>query len=230
MKTQVILASGGISLRMQNKNKLLAKIGNIPVIIRTLMALSSFSNVLEIVLVVNKKFEDNYKKLIEKYEISKIEKIIHGGEKRQDSIWEGIKQLNPKIPFTAIHDAARPFITEELFNEILEQAIKYDCAIPAIPINDTIKQTDKKGFVDKTLDRAQIFAVQTPQIFKTELIIKAYEKIHKKEKIYKTDDCAIIEEFGKKVKMVKGDNNNIKITNETDLIIAEIIAQKKGDS
>jgi 2-C-methyl-D-erythritol 4-phosphate cytidylyltransferase len=167
-------------------------------------------------------------RLLEEEGFPKIRRIAAGGKERQDSVYNGLKQIEDKKSIVLIHDGVRPLISPRLVEDLIKQmsdAIrkkeKCDGIIPGVPVKDTIKETED-GFVRKTLKRGSLWAVQTPQAFPCKKILKAYEEAAK-EGYYATDDAALIERYGGTVKVIMGSYANIKITTPEDLCIAEAL-------
>jgi 2-C-methyl-D-erythritol 4-phosphate cytidylyltransferase len=221
MKLIFIVVAAGKGERFNSKiNKLLYNYNSKPLISYTLKNISKSNLVNEIILVVRKEEIKKFKKIVAKYKFKKVSAIIEGGEKRQDSVYNALLWLEKKYKtnnfFVAIHDGARINVKPNLIKKIYYQALKYNAAVPAIKVSDTVKEIDNKNFITKTLNREKIVLVQTPQIFKFDLILNLYKKAMN-EKFYSTDDSAILEKFNKKVKIVEGDFDNIKITFKEDL-------------
>lgn len=217
----VIVAAGGTSSRMGGINKLFAEISGVPVLAITLSVLNSSKYVSEIILVANESDMLKAAELCERYSFSKVKKIIKGGTSRAESVWAGMNEVSDSAELIAIHDGARPFVTEEVIKKAVEGAIKYGAAASAVPVKDTIKKA-ANSFVSSTPDRSELFAVQTPQVFDAGLIKAAlYKAITEKASI--TDDCSAVENIGGTVKLTEGDYDNIKITTVGDLAVAEAI-------
>lgn len=227
---KVIIAAAGLGKRMKNTiNKQYILLDARPIITYSLDILEESELVDEIVIVANAQ-ETNYceTEIVQKHGYRKVNRVISGGEKRQDSVFNGLKSFRQKPDFIAVQDGARPFLTSGLLERIFEQALKWGAAIPAIAVNDTLK-TVEDGFVDQTLDRTKIMAVQTPQIFAYEKLLNAYQKAYA-EGFIGTDDASLYERYYRPVKIVKGEDRNIKITRSTDLLIAEAFLQNKNQS
>jgi len=151
------------------------------------------------------------------YEV--VRKVVAGGERRQDSVFNGFQALEEGTDIVVVHDGVRPFTTAEMIVETVEAADKYAAAITAVPVSDTIK-TGTDGFVERTVSRDGLWRVQTPQAFRYELFQKAFEKAAA-DSYYGTDEGALIEYLGERVKIVPGSELNIKITRNEDLILGE---------
>ena len=163
--------------------------------------------------------------VIEPYDFQKIAGLVPGGETRQDSVFNGLKALPADTNFVIVHDGVRPFVTDEMIFSCLEAAADSGAAVAAVPVKDTIKITDRDGFVVDTPDRSQLWAVQTPQVFRTDLLIEAHRHAERK-RIQLTDDAALVEQLGFKVKCVMGSYGNLKITTPEDLVVAETLMNK----
>ena len=156
--------------------------------------------------------------LARKYHWSKVIAVCPGGTRRQDSVSEGLKQFD-KVDWVMIHDGARPCLTQDIIERGLTQATDTGAAIPAMPVADTIKVVSSDSYVKDTPPRDKLWAVQTPQVFRFDIISEA----HRKAKDNVTDDASIVENLGHKVKVFRGSYTNIKVTTPEDLIIAEAI-------
>jgi 2-C-methyl-D-erythritol 4-phosphate cytidylyltransferase len=151
-----------------------------------------------------------------------VVEICAGGKRRQDSVRQGLNELDD-CDWIIIHDAARPFLTADLIDDGLEAVQTTGAAVAAVPIKDTVKLGGSDMMVSRTLNREELWAVQTPQIFRFDIIAEAHEQV--KEDV--TDDASMVEQLGRKVRLYMGSYNNIKITTLEDLALAELIAGKK---
>lgn len=165
--------------------------------------------------------------VMEPYNFQKVAGLVPGGETRQDSVFNGLKVLPEDTDFVVVHDGVRPFLTDEMIVTCLEAAANWGAAVIAVPVKDTIKITDRDGFVADTPDRSQLWAIQTPQIFRRDLLLEAHRHARRKQ-IQLTDDAALVEQLGLKVKCVRGSYDNLKITTPEDLIAAEVLMRKRG--
>ena len=221
MKVVALIAAAGFGKRMNAKiSKLFIPIFGKPILAYTIEKFEQCNFIEKIYLIVNQE-EDFYSKdIILKYNFSKVQELIAGGETRQDSVYNGLKVLDPDTDIVAIHDGARPLIEETIIQESIEAAQEFGAAIAAIPLKDTVKRSGKDFFINETLNRQEIWRAQTPQTFKYSIILSAYHQAYK-DKFFATDDAAIVERYGYKVKMIIGSEENIKITTPFDIIIAE---------
>lgn len=217
----VIVAAGSAS-RMQGVDKIMAPVGGQPVIARTLSAVQRCELVQDIVVVTRPDLIVPIGQVCQEYGITKVTKVVAGGEDRSRSVLIGLEETARDAQLIAIHDGARPFVSQQILEETIRAAEKTGAAAPAIPMNDTIK-TAENGVVTGTPDRAKLFAVQTPQIFDGDLIRGAlYDCVAQKRSL--TDDCAAVERIGKTVTLTQGERFNLKITTQFDLILGEAIA------
>ena len=221
MKTIFLVVAAGKGKRFGLKfNKLFYEIQNKPLIYFTLKNISKCNIVDSIILIVNKQDKTKFNKIIKKYNFSKVIKIIEGGKERQDSVFNGLKFINKhfknKKLLTAIHDGARINISSELIRKVIKTAEKYKGAAPAAPVSDTVKEIDSDLFVKKTVPRDNLVLIKTPQIFMFNDIFNAYKSAYEK-KLKVTDDVAVFEAYGKTVKIVPDNSDNIKITYKTDI-------------
>lgn len=222
MSNVAIILGAGNGTRMKTKDsKLLLKIGDKTVIERSVEAFLNVSDIDEVVVVTREQDLETFMSLLDDERIS----FAIGGATRQESVSNAIETIE-SAELVAIHDGARPMIREEDIENTIRQAKEHKAAAVGVPVKDTIKVTDKDGFVVDTPDRATLFAVQTPQIFDFELYKKALEKSKADGKDF-TDDCQLLEYIGVKVKMVAGSYTNIKITTPEDIPFAESIIDKE---
>lgn len=152
-----------------------------------------------------------------------VRQVVVGGEKRQDSVYNGLQALDADTEIVVVHDGVRPFVTPEMIRETAESAARHGACIVAIPVNDTIKQATADGFVERTVDRNGLWRVQTPQAFRYEVLKEAFDKAAA-DSFYGTDEGSLIEYLGREVKIVCGSEMNLKITRPEDLVLGECIA------
>lgn len=219
---RVVLAAAGSGSRMGNKtNKQYLLLKSRPLLTYSLDVLENCDLVDEIIILAHpRELEYCEREIVHKYGYKKVSQVIAGGKERQDSIWNGLKQLGKDTGYVAVHDGARPFITYALIEELLKEAREWGAAIPGVAVKDTLKSIDRDGFVRQTLDRSTIISVQTPQIFNYAELFKAYENAFE-EGLLATDDASLFETYIGRVKVVQGDYRNIKITTPEDMVIAE---------
>lgn len=164
--------------------------------------------------------------IVDRYGLSKVTKILPGGQERQDSVRNAIDALDGDVTMVVIHDAVRPFISDDLIRRIVTEADTEGAAIVAIPVKDTVKICDAAKRVVYTPDRSNVWLTQTPQAFRREIIVRAYETAYR-EGFYGTDDAGLVERLGVAVKVIPGTYDNIKITTPDDLIMAEVLIKKE---
>lgn len=218
-----VIVAAGSSSRM-GFDKVLAELGEEPVIVRSIEAFQQAPGISEIVVVTREDLVPEVARLCQQFQLTKVTKVIRGGESRTQSARLGTLEASRDMPLIAIHDGARPFVTVEVIEAAVAQAAKNGAAAPAIPVKDTIKVA-KDGMVEQTLDRAVLYAVQTPQVFDASLIRAALQKALD-EGIELTDDCAAVERLGMKVVLTAGDERNIKLTTPVDLLVGEGLAEE----
>lgn len=218
-----VIVAAGSSSRM-GFDKVLAELGEEPVIVRSIEAFQQAPGISEIVVVTREDLVPEVARLCQQFQLTKVTKVIRGGESRTQSARLGTLEASRDMPLIAIHDGARPFVTVEVIEAAVAQAAKNGAAAPAIPVKDTIKVA-KDGMVEQTLDRAMLYAVQTPQVFDASLIRAALQKALD-EGIELTDDCAAVERLGMKVVLTAGDERNIKLTTPVDLLVGEGLAEE----
>lgn len=217
--TAAIIVAAGSSQRM-GMDKIFAEIGGKPLIAWSVDVCQDSPAISDIIIVFNSKNIDSGKKLCSQRNWTKVKAICTGGARRQDSVQQGLNRIS-NCEWVLIQDGARPFITGEMINRGIEAAEKTGAAIAAVPVKDTIKQSDDNQTIKQTIERDLLWTVQTPQIYRFAIISEAYKNI--KDEV--TDDAAMVEKLGYKVKIFMGAYNNIKITTQEDMIIADIIAR-----
>ena len=217
----VIVAAGSAS-RMGGIDKVMARLGGTPMICRTIQVFQNCDAISEIVIVTRPDLITPITGLTSG--MAKVRAVVAGGKSRQESVGLGLNALSEKVKLAAIHDGARPFVTWQVIDRAVRAANSYGAAAPAIPVKDTIKVVEG-GIVKSTPDRAKLQAVQTPQVFDIDLLRGALKKAAQ-EGAQVTDDCSAVELLGMSVKIVEGDERNIKITTPMDLKIAELLLEE----
>lgn len=219
----VVVVAAGSSTRM-GFDKVLADVGGLPVIVRCLKSFEEAPSVSEVVVVTRTDLVPEVARLCQNFALSKVVKVIRGGEDRTQSARLGTLECDPKARIIAIHDGARPFVTVQVIEDAVAQAAQNGAAAPAVPVKDTIKAA-RNGLVERTLDRSELYAVQTPQVFDGDLIRAALQKAVD-DGVSLTDDCAAVERLGMKVALTPGDERNIKLTTPADLLIGELLSEE----
>lgn len=220
-----VVPAAGSSTRM-GEDKLLLPLGEMPVILRSLRALEDSPYITEIILVTREEQIVPLSQLCRDAALTKVTKVVVGGESRTDSVLAGLREADPRAELIAIHDGARPLVTAEIIAAAVEKAAERGAAAPAVPVKDTVKRA-VNGVVTATPDRSELFAVQTPQVFEHGLILGALEKA-KQDGAVLTDDCAAVERIGMPVCLTEGSYENIKLTTPEDLAVAEAILERRG--
>ena len=219
------VVAAGSSTRM-GMDKLMLPLDEIPVIVHTLRAVQAAPSVGEIILVTREDLIVPMSQMCQDYAISKVTKVVRGGASRTQSVRLGTLEVSGDAQVIAIHDGARPFVSAEVIERAVAQAMETGAAAPAVPVKDTIKVAHD-GVVESTPDRACLFAVQTPQVFESSLIKAALQKALD-DGLELTDDCAAVERLGMKVALTRGDERNIKLTTPEDLAVAQAILELEG--
>lgn len=252
-KVVAVVPAAGMGNRFgPGTNKPFKSLMGKPLIVWSLETLESVVEVSEIIPVL--KLEDMLygKKLFKEYGLAKIKRIAPGGKERQDSVYNGLKLIDNRNCIVLIHDGVRPFIEKDLIEKAIKELIippsppftkkgqggllkeaergfkGFDGVAIGVPLKDTIKEAEN-GIIKKTLKRDSLWAIQTPQVFSYKNILAAYERAMK-ERFYSTDDAALVEKYGGKIKVVMGSYKNIKITTPEDLAIAESLLSRREKS
>lgn len=218
----VIVAAGNAS-RMGGIDKVMAPLGEEPMILRTVRTFQNSDVIRQIVIVTRQDLIEPIKALCAG--LDKVTAVVPGGSSRQESVAAGLAALSKDMQLAAVHDGARPLITWEMIDRTVRAANTYGAAAPAIPVKDTIKVA-RGGVVAATPDRSKLRAIQTPQVFDIDLLKGALEKAAK-DGAEVTDDCSAVERLGMTVKLVEGDEHNMKVTTPLDLKIAQMLLEEK---
>jgi 2-C-methyl-D-erythritol 4-phosphate cytidylyltransferase len=226
MKISVIIAAAGVGKRMGGQKQFI-ELSGVPIAIRSCMVFGALDLVEEIILVTHPDNIGAAQKLVKEYKLEKVKKVIGGGEERQDSVYKGLQEVSKDCEYVMVHDGARPLVSGEIVANVVAELKSSEAVVVGVPVPDTIKEIKQDSVISKTLDRKYIWSAQTPQAFKFSLITKAYEKA-KADGLKATDDSFLVERFGKKVKMIAGSYDNIKITTPNDLVIAESIIRRRA--
>lgn len=221
-KIAAVIAAGGSSSRM-GFDKLTADLCGLPVLIHTINAFEDSDLIDEIVVVTR---EEHIPALLAdvKYQgFKKLHSIVKGGTSRQQSVYAGVCACAADVQYVCIHDGARPLVTDAVIEASVGAAVRYGAATAAVPAKDTIKRR-KGDFVAETLPRETLMQIQTPQVFKKDLYLRAYEQSGQDY----SDDCQLLESMGLPVAFSQGDYKNIKLTTEEDFILAEAFLMQRG--
>lgn len=247
MKNKVIaiVPAAGLGKRFgSGANKPFQTLMGKPIVVWSLETLDAVDEIAEIIPVLKEENMEIGIEVFEEYNLSKIRRIAPGGRKRQDSIFNGLKVVEDNDCIVLIHDGVRPLIEKAMIEETIKELLNppapplekggaggldgFDGVILGVPPKDTIKEAEN-GIIKKTLKRDSLWAIQTPQVFPYEKIFAAYEKAMK-EGFYATDDAALIERYGGKIKVIMGSYRNIKITTPEDLDIAEFLLSRRTNN
>ncbi len=222
MKTAAILLAGGVGKRVgEDIPKQFLSILDKPIIFYSLEVFDRCSEIDSIYLVLpDEKINYFKEELLPKFPISKLRKIVSGGETRQNSTFNGFQAIPKEVEIVVIHDVARPFVRNEMIRKSIFVAREVGSAIVASPATDTIKEVDENCRVQKTLDRKKLFQVQTPQTFRYSLLEKAFEASFS-DNFQATDEAGLIERIGEPIQVIESDSTNLKITTPSDLVLAE---------
>lgn len=208
-------------------DKLFAVIAGEPVVAHAICAFERATSITEIVVVAREERHHEIRKISRNTRFKKVRSIIPGGERRQDSVRAGLDRIDRDAQYIAVHDAARPLITPEQIERVFEQCRLHGAAALAQPINDTLKRVDANLLVVGSVDRHQLYAMQTPQIFERKLIEDAYRAVCA-ENILVTDEVSAVERLGRKIALVLNADFNFKITYPRDLPVADFIIRDRA--
>lgn len=218
-RCSAVVVAAGSSSRMGH-DKIMGALGGIPVLIRTLRAFEESDYVDEIILVTRLEMLEHAAMLCDKYGIKKVSKVICGGKTRTESALCGVSEVRKGAKLIAIHDGARPLVSQQLIKRVVYAARDNYSAVPAIKCTDTMKLVDGNGTVCGSVDRDKYMRIQTPQVFESSLIKGALTKAVK-DGITLTDDCSAMDIMGIKTVTVEGEESNIKLTTPFDMAVAE---------
>ena len=222
MTNYALITAAGIGKRMNTEmNKIFLLLDEIPIVAMTIKRFQDCNAIDKIILIAREEDKDELQKIKDKNDFNKVEKIVLGGDKRQNSVYNGLISIeNAKVDdIVVIHNGVNPFIDEKTIIDSIEAAKKYEAAVVGFRARDTIKEVDEKGFVAKTLERNKMWQVQTPQTIRYGTAIRAFKKAFDDD-FFGTDDTMLVERLGKKVKMIECPYENIKITLPNDLEFA----------
>ena len=217
-----VIVAAGTASRMGGIDKVMAQLDGEPMICRTVRAFQNCDAIKEIVIVTREDLIIPIGDLCRDFD--KVKAVVSGGKTRDESVGHGLNALSKEVKLAAIQDGARPLVTFEVIDRTVRAANSYGAAAPAVPVKDTIKVV-QGGIVKETPDRSRLQAVQTPQVFDIQLLRAALKKAAD-DKAQITDDCSAVERMGMSVKIVEGDERNIKVTTPTDLKIAQMLLEE----
>src|SRR3954467_10516572 len=222
MLTAIIVAAGGS--RRPRFDKILAKIAGKPVVLHAVDAFQGAPSVTEMIVVTRSDRLPELQSLLRGH--NKLKDVIGGGEHRQDSVRAGLAAVSPACRYVAVHDAARPLVAQEQIESVFLAAREHGAAALAEPITDTLKRVNEELRVGEWIDRRQLFAMQTPQIFERDLLDEAYRAVFA-EGLQITDEVSAVEHLGKTIRLVANAEPNFKITFERDLPVADFVMRAR---
>jgi len=224
-KTVAVIPAAGAGSRMGgNRAKQFMELNGKPILALTLETFENCRSV-DAVIVVVPPGDVNYcrDRIVEKFRLTKVEKVVSGGKRRQDSVRMGIEAADKDTELILIHDGVRPLITEQAIEHIIESALRHRAVISGLPSRETVKEVDQRGQVIRTCDRTRLWLIQTPQVFRYEDIREAHQRALRENWGEATDDAALIEKIGVPVRVIEGPGNNIKVTTPDDLAVVRVL-------
>lgn len=223
-RASAVIVAAGNSRRMQGVDKICVELGGSPVILRSIAAFEASPFIDEIIVVTREELIPLIGRLCADFGMKKVRCVVKGGDSRAESVYRGLMHISREAELAAVHDGARPLVSPEVIAQTVALAAETGAAIPAVPVKDTIKRV-VDGVISATPPRAELFAAQTPQIFKADVLKAALFKVIE-EKLEITDDASAVELLGMSVSIAPGDESNIKITTQADLVLAEAILER----
>lgn len=223
-----VLVAAGSATRMEGIDKIMTPLGGEPLLLHSIRALENCDLIGEIVVVTRGDLIVDIGTLCKDFSITKVSKVIIGGETRTKSVFAGVGEVSPRAQLVAVHDGARPFPDDELLEKVILRAAECGAAAPAVPVKETVKRA-QNGLVLETLNRSELFLIQTPQVFERSILLAALSKSIQ-DKIILTDDCAAVEHLGMTVALTRGSEENIKITTPFDLMLAQAILEERDST
>ena len=217
-----VIVAAGSATRMGGIDKVMANLGGEPMIVRTVRAFQNCDAIASIVIVTREDLIRPISDLCR--DMKKVAAVVAGGKSRQESVHLGLNALPKGTKLAAVHDGARPLVSWQVIDRVVRAANTYGAAAPAIPVKDTIKVVEGR-LVKETPDRSSLMAVQTPQVFDFDLLRGALRKAEE-DGAQVTDDCSAVERTGMRIKIVEGDERNLKVTTPMDLKIAELLLEE----
>jgi 2-C-methyl-D-erythritol 4-phosphate cytidylyltransferase len=229
LKTVAIIPAAGAGVRMQtNRPKQFLDLDGRPVLVRTL-EIFHVCPVIESIILVTPGPDVEYARneIVETYGLTKVEKVVAGGERRQDSVRLGLEAWDGQDGLALIHDGVRPLVPADLIVRVIDAAKENRAVITALPAKETVKKVDEKGLVVRTYDRQKVWLVQTPQVFRYEDILMAHQRAIQENWEEVTDDALLMEKVGIPVKVIEGSEENIKVTTTRDLELARSLLKDR---
>jgi 2-C-methyl-D-erythritol 4-phosphate cytidylyltransferase len=224
MNYGIIVAAGKSERMGPDVDKAFLNLATKPVLAYSVQAFEECQDIDGVVLVVRKDRLTAARALADMFGCQKVKKVVAGGSERQESVWNGLSELNEDVKIVSVHDGARPCVTPQLISETIKSAKRYGSGVAANKVTDTVKYVKRGLVVTETLDRTKLWTVQTPQTFQRELLMKAFEVVRKKHAKL-TDEAAALELISKEVRLVPSTAPNVKITTPDDLSVAALMLQ-----
>jgi 2-C-methyl-D-erythritol 4-phosphate cytidylyltransferase len=226
-KTVAIVPAAGIGRRFDGTvRKTFVALNGTPLLIHTLKRLQDIGGITEIIPVLKEEDIEKWSEIIDTQGLSKVKRIVAGGRERQDSVFNALKILE-RESLILIHDGVRPVFSARLVERLINEINGFDGIVPALPVKDTVKVIDADNIVVSTEDRNKLQAVQTPQVFPLRVIKEAYNRAYA-DGFYATDDAALVERIGGRVKVIEGSPFNIKVTTQEDLEMAQYLIKEQN--
>jgi 2-C-methyl-D-erythritol 4-phosphate cytidylyltransferase len=227
MHVTAIIPAAGEGARFGGAvRKQFVTLNGLPILSHTLRALAASDVLAEAIVVVPPGEEPLGRDAVHSAGVALKTEVVLGGRERQDSVYNGLQRARPDTDLVLIHDGVRPFVSREVVLAVVEAAVEWGAAVTAVPVTDTIKRVSNDGLVVETPSREHLWAIQTPQVFGYELLMRAH-RAARHHGIVATDDAALVERLGERVKVVKGSYENLKITSEEDLPLAHLILRRR---
>jgi len=224
--TAIIPAAGEGSRFGGSVRKQFIALSGLPILSHTVRALAASNALAAMIVVVPPGEELIGRDAVNLAGVDIETEVVPGGQERQDSVYNGLQRAKPETDLVLVHDGVRPFVSPELILATIAAAKEWGAAVTAVPVTDTIKRVDANGLVVETPAREQLWAIQTPQVFRYALLVRAHQAV-REQRIVATDDAALVERIGVRVKIVRGSHENLKITGEEDLPLADLILRRR---
>ena len=223
MRVEAIIAAGGIGRRFgKDQPKQFYLLKGKPILSWTILRFEECILVDRIILTVPRGMRKYTRQhVLSPFGYKKVKTVVEGGKERRDSVLQGLRALETDTDTVLVHDGVRPIISEELIRKVIQATQRWEAVVPGLPVRETIKQVGQNNLVRGTLDKKTLYLAQTPQGFKKDLICRAYAQV-KKRGWQSNDDASLVEKLGVKVKMIPGEETNIKITSPQDLVMSEL--------
>ena len=227
-KVTAIVPAAGCGKRMGRRiPKQFLTLRGKPIFVHTLEKLENSRLISTIILVVLADEVENARLTIAEWGIRKVTRVVSGGKERQDSVWNGLESIPADAKIVVVHDAVRPFVSVGKIDKVVRAAQKEGAAVLAVRAKDTVKR-GQDGWVEETLNRDEVWLVQTPQAFRADWIKEAYAEA-RRDGTVSTDDAALVERMGYRIRIVEGEERNIKITSPEDFRLACVFAEEEGE-